>query len=1820
MTVIDGAQRIKKTKKKSPAPEDLFIDPVAVLPTAAKSPSPEDLGLPQEQQSEPGEKTFYNSPEQLGLANPAKPMPEPVPEEGSWQDVWDWSERQIEAAGEVVTGGLEYVRESLGMERTPEFKQDQTRRVQRPNMDEGSGIVDTVVDWLVPDSIEDLVVTPVKEFVTSKRTQRNLYVGADKAAGGFVAPTMRGLTKGAKKIFDFARDELGVDIDYWQRSPEEQDKLWQEILDYFETQGEYFLQRAAQNQMPDGERTTLDALTEILPSIPVMIVGYGGAGALIRSPMLGFAALDSATAWGEDKSAEEVAFAAGKGAALGKLLEWTNILSRPLRVPVLAAAGGGLAATEGAPTEDILANAIVFPILGALPKSGPVNVRYLKEYGVKADLRDIGGHIRDLLVGGNVSRAKQDLEAAEWELKKRQSQHKTEETEEMMKWQSELAEARIAREGDTPEILQSRIAEANRKHEERIEEYSKRFYNEETPLREIHDHARRRYERAQHPFKVSWEEAPYMRSLHLYEKNVVSANYNSINTLQRANEEALEKISVAQERSRELRGMAEAEPNPVQRRKLERLADHVEDEAMRVTYQIRSRAEENAETKIEQAEQRASVARYELALVVGKRNKIEYRRAMQMATDRDLQDAYRAGSRKLTRGNRRARELLKKGDDIVARAEERLKRDGVTKDNEETVDLYEIEMQRAFEAREMYREMAAFELYEARSAADFRISMAQAAYDAAINPVYKPTMHERLLEWLGLKAKEQGQKTGPVDSVAAQSVGKTNNRGTTDAQSRLPMIPGLRRQDFAGIEGIGIPRPRLPNFEPGELRNPLKPQFAKERGRQPRNQKDEELTSPDDAKKQGRPEDDPPPERDPVPPLRNFEERYRSLMQHSARDPHLGKLQNQVDQALAMITRPEDVFPAINYIAKQYDYDPPSRRGKQTAQMRREAAEKLGMSSDEFLESPYGKAFNDAELEAIIMIVDRQWVRVQRAYEIWRLNQNSNQAFSNYQVELYRYMMIWERVRGAAAEAGRSLRVFRDFKARHGQVGRPLTETEYRMIMAGDGAAAMRLLKAFERGGWWNMFIEYWVNNLLSGPATAMVNTLSGFTMVAYKGILQPSVAAAWGITRGIYHRTISAILFKPFRKIYRLLIRNLGTETARKNLRIREKAEEYLADGVGAQKMMVAEKNRIRFGEVGARVRGMMEGIFSGIYHFFRTFFTGERFMAETAYVVGGGAHIPWWLGGPIIRFPGRIMQSIDSFFQAIMYRSAMRGYAYRLATAEYAYSGFKTMNGWLRRRERYREIMKHPDSYVTEMARREALDGTFQNPMGREFEGIPSFVSKHPSLRILMPFVKTPLNVLEFVLSGTPAAVLFQRARRDLLGFNGKQAQDMAVAHMIITTGMSYMVFLWALGGNVARPYPKDEKGRTIQGIAGVPPLSVRIPGTKEWVQVNRIDPMGAIISLGSSAASVYRIATASGDAKKAEEAWSIFFASVFSMIADRSGFKGLVDFFNAFQGGASGNDYKSWSRWANKTMATAAVPQVIATWARTKDPVIRRAETLLDQIYARVPGKRETLPAVRNLWGDPIVGYDSYGSNDTLDYTMPIYWGRTSGDPASELMIQLFNIYDWAPGTLDRQIQGRELTAEEYDYYTTVAGQNSYAAVSQIANSDDVRKANELEKKQKDLRKKIDAKKLEFHFRPEEQGFIGAYSEEGLKKFWKEREALVQEFIKNALELRRLRYRILQKTKNAISDARKKARVQTAGSSDGKTGGRFPDIWKRVRKKDDWANPGETPEFLPDWIDEWFHSESEGEDWEAIEHKRAEEFDLELSPEEEQSGQAR
>jgi hypothetical protein len=136
---------------------------------------------------------------------------------------------------------------------------------------------------------------------------------------------------------------------------------------------------------------------------------------------------------------------------------------------------------------------------------------------------------------------------------------------------------------------------------------------------------------------------------------------------------------------------------------------------------------------------------------------------------------------------------------------------------------------------------------------------------------------------------------------------------------------------------------------------------------------------------------------------------------------------------------------------------------------------------------------------------------------------------------------------------------------------------------------------------------------------------------------------------------------------------------------------------------------------------------------------------------------------------------------------------------------------------------------------ALREAQIATFQqellpNSFGRDFQ---NFASKHPGLRLMIPFIKTPTNVMRYGWKMTPLLNMAQTEFREALsGMHGAEAKASAVGQM--TMGMLFMgTAAYAVSqGSFTGGGPSDPKAKAALMATGWQPYSLVIT-ERRWVQ---------------------------------------------------------------------------------------------------------------------------------------------------------------------------------------------------------------------------------------------------------------------------------------------------------------------------------------------------------------------------------------------------
>ena len=242
-----------------------------------------------------------------------------------------------------------------------------------------------------------------------------------------------------------------------------------------------------------------------------------------------------------------------------------------------------------------------------------------------------------------------------------------------------------------------------------------------------------------------------------------------------------------------------------------------------------------------------------------------------------------------------------------------------------------------------------------------------------------------------------------------------------------------------------------------------------------------------------------------------------------------------------------------------------------------------------------------------------------------------------------------------------------------------------------------------------DMLQEYWINNILSGPQTHMVN------------IVGNAANSAWDLT---VQRGMEALI-------------NIAAK-----------------DEKGAT-----------FKEYKHIIKGILPGIARGMrlaktawateVDFFRTSVLGEQVTLESGYIKGEKIRtaIPGKVG-KVVRTPGRSLLFMDSLFKGITGTMEAGAQAYRIAKSE-GLEG-KELEG------RIAELINTPNSQAWQLAVDRAEGYAFQTRIRSESEGggkieslvhsIAKLKNSNKLMNFVIPFVQTPYNIFRIGIRKSP------------------------------------------------------------------------------------------------------------------------------------------------------------------------------------------------------------------------------------------------------------------------------------------------------------------------------------------------------------------------------------------------------------------------------------------------------------------------------------
>lgn len=526
---------------------------------------------------------------------------------------------------------------------------------------------------------------------------------------------------------------------------------------------------------------------------------------------------------------------------------------------------------------------------------------------------------------------------------------------------------------------------------------------------------------------------------------------------------------------------------------------------------------------------------------------------------------------------------------------------------------------------------------------------------------------------------------------------------------------------------------------------------------------------------------------------------------------------------------------------------------------------------------------------------------------------------------------------------------------------------------------------------------QIWINGILSGPATQVVNVLGNSIKAAY---VIPKTLVDASISKTFYDGEISYLestssafgMVKGFRNGMRLLWHgNKATD-------------------IGDLKAQFEQFSKIE---------GMNDNIISA-----------EAFGLDQASAFGRGIDYM----GRALNLPTSMLKGADTVFKSIGYQMEVQKRAVRQGISE-GLDGDALA-------KRIQEITDNPPADIKADAIDVAHYQTFTNPLGEKGQKLATGLRAFPGVRYVAPFMRTPTNILVDTFKGTPLALISRQVRADIQAGGTRAAQ----AWGRIGTGSIMMMAAADMGleGTITGKGPKDPRLRKSLLRTGWKPYSTKIGGV--YIPFNRAEPIGNFLAFGADISEVIN----NLDDPDADFLVSTMVMGFAENLKSKSYMQGVIGAITAFD---PANPMKTPEEWAARfapslmpfssffrQLAKAADPTLKITDTAPGDPNLIKGfdektavylQDVLNEFRAKVPWGGD-LPLRRDLWGKEITLASGYGM--AFDLLSPVYASAEKPDPIEKILID----NEIPISHIGREIQGVKLTAQEYSNYSKFAGE--------------------------------------------------------------------------------------------------------------------------------------------------------------------------------------
>lgn len=448
---------------------------------------------------------------------------------------------------------------------------------------------------------------------------------------------------------------------------------------------------------------------------------------------------------------------------------------------------------------------------------------------------------------------------------------------------------------------------------------------------------------------------------------------------------------------------------------------------------------------------------------------------------------------------------------------------------------------------------------------------------------------------------------------------------------------------------------------------------------------------------------------------------------------------------------------------------------------------------------------------------------------------------------------------------------------------------------------------------------------------------------------------------------------------------------------------ERFAAGVVGkARHLITGSEDYVRMGEAGALLHGWIESIPDALKLGWATFKEGapqgaskiegaqrraissENFGLDEGGLLGRAVD----LIGTGVRLPGRFLMSADEFNKAIGRQMERRAQALRLSEMDLARGKTPAEAA-----QTYTDVMHGLNEAAEKDIENFASTVTFTKQLGEGGQALQQLVSRAPGAWIIMPFVRTPTNVIKETLDRTPFGV--PSLYRDLKAGGAKA--DLAIAKIGLGSSVMGWVALDLAGNDIVTGGGPSDPERQKMWRIDHEPYSInlrrflgdatfeRLGLTKEWVPYGRLAPIGTIIGISADIAEYRKWAPR--ELAEAEDA-----AIMTKALGATVHYLGDQTFLQGLSTAAAA--WKDPDRYAEQFLTQLGVSMTPGIGSRLasdiekatdptnrstrpdpyeQNPAAREFQAYMRGLQAQTPGWSTDLPPRVNFWGQEIKAFE-------------------------------------------------------------------------------------------------------------------------------------------------------------------------------------------------------------------------------------------------------